>query len=104
MSIDAAAELAWEEPPPRRGGPGIDPVEVEIADALRQHAGSWAVVANYSSHHEAVLLQRRIRRGAKGSAWSSGFEAVVRKRGERAWRVYARAKVDDIADAEAGEP
>lgn len=98
MSTDAAAALAWEEPPPRRGGPGLDPVEQDIAAALRQHAGKWAVVASYTSHHEAILLQRRIRRGSTASAWAGGYEAVVRKRGERSWRVYARAKPDDGSD------
>lgn len=88
---NAAAALAWEDPPPRRGGPGADPVEREIADALAANAGEWAVVATYASQHAAVLLQRRIRRGAAGSAWAAGYEAVVRKHGGDAWRVYARA-------------
>ncbi len=87
MTTDA---LAWEEPPPRRGGPSPDPVEMKIAEALTAHPGAWAVVATYQSHHDAILLQRRIRRGAPGSAWADGFEATVRKTGERAWKVYAR--------------
>lgn len=89
MSTDAAV-IAWEEPPPRRGGPSLDPVEQNIAAELCKHAGHWAVVATYNSHHEATLLQRRIRRGSPGSVWSTGFEAVVRKH-EGGWRVYARA-------------
>lgn len=89
--------IAWEEPPPRRGGPAPDPVELRIATALRKHPGSWAVVERFDSHHDALLLQRRIRRGAPGSAWAHGFDATVRKTGERVWKVYARVPEGDDA-------
>jgi hypothetical protein len=92
-------ELRFEDPPPRRGGPAPDPIELQIAQQLRSRPNEWAVIEEHASHQDALLLQRRIRRGAAGSAWTGGFEAVVRKTGERQWRVYARSIEYDEVEA-----
>jgi hypothetical protein len=94
-------KVEFEEPPPPRSGPRTDPVEMHTAKALREHAGQWAVVGTYTTHYEAQLTERRVRRGSPGTPWAAGFEVAVRKVEPQVWKVYARYVGRDTTEASA---
>lgn len=70
--------LTWQDPPPRNVGnrdSGLD----DIAEALRQHPGRWALISNdpYSGGGQPYK--------------DRGLEYVCRSRGDGTYDKYARA-------------
>jgi hypothetical protein len=71
-------EIEWEEPPPAKSRAYPKGVYVDIAKALRQNPGKWAIVRRDGQGNLAIF----IRRGqVKGFAPAGSFEAVSRANG-----------------------
>lgn len=97
------ATVTFEEPPPRGGGRLIaDPTEIANARKLAEKSGAWGLVGSFDNQHDALLMQRRISRGAAGSSWqrrnSGSFAPAVRKINDRQWNVYAKHVAENVAD------
>lgn len=76
--------VTFENPPAR----DIDtmPSRQEIAAALADRPGDWAIVARVDRMPRAIAMSDRIREGRE---YGAGYAAVVRKIGAEI-RVYAR--------------
>jgi hypothetical protein len=82
-------QIEWEVPPPAKGRNYPKGVYVDIAKALRQNPGKWAIVRHDGQGNLAVF----IRQGkVKGFAPAGSFEAVSRANGlgRNHATVYAR--------------
>lgn len=84
---EVSSAVKFTEPPTTRGGRAESPRNREIAEALRQNPGQWALVAEGEKNDG---LSVRIRTGKAKSFAEGTWEATSRGNEDGSIDIYAR--------------
>lgn len=84
---ETSSLVKFAEPPTTRGGRSESPRNREIADALKQNPGAWALVAEGEKNDGLAV---RIRTGKAKSFAEGTWEATSRGKEDGTIDIYAR--------------